>query len=233
MRDIPPEPTAGATSYPGALQIWLSPSFPVGGFAFSQGLETAVERGWISDTPTLLGWLDTLLQHGTTRNDLILMAHIMAAETSADTRTLADLAAAMQPSAERALEAINQGMSFSQAYRDAWSPNPPGKSILDQIDNPTLTAAVAMAAAEHRFEVSATLEAFAIAHITSLLSAAIRLGVIGQIDGQRLMSRLLPVIREVVAKAETAPLADLGSATYGADLASMLHETQPTRLFRS
>ena len=75
--------------------------------------------------------------------------------------------------------------------------------------------------------------AYAIAFCHNLMSAAIRLGVIGQFDGQRLLAGILPRIRRASGAALGAPLDDLGSATYGADLAAMLHETQITRLFRS
>jgi urease accessory protein len=66
-----------------------------------------------------------------------------------------------------------------------------------------------------------------------LVSAAVRLGPIGQTDGQRILAALMPTIRETAKRASDSTLDDLGSAAFRSDLASLRHETQYTRLFRS
>ncbi len=111
----PPETAVAAASARALLQIWLSPSFPVGAFAYSHGLEKAAELGWIKDRVTLDAWLHDLVMHGALRNDLILIAeaHRLAATGDhAALRNLADLSIALQPSAERHLEATQQGHRF-------------------------------------------------------------------------------------------------------------------------
>ena len=240
MRDADPDAGVSAdvnsgneipgAPFPGELMIWLSASFPVGGFAYSQGLETAIEKGWVTDRLSLSAWLNALLQHGALKNDLITLSLIQRAKDESDTRQLIELAAALQPSAERAAEAIGQGRSFIQAYEAAWcderSPFGSHRAI-------TLPSALALAAARHGIATEATLEAYAIAFLNNLISAAIRLSVVGQFDGQRIVATLLAELRLVCADVVEASENDLGSATYGADLASMLHETQTTRLFRS
>jgi urease accessory protein len=143
------------------------------------------------------------------------------------------LSAALQPSAERAQEALDQGRNFVAAYRSGWAKCPPTDDVFAGALPITFPAALALAARAHDIDRPATLEAYAIAFCNNLLSAAIRLGVIGQFDGQRLLANLLPTIRKSTQNATLATLDDLGSATFGADLASMLHETQTTRLFRS
>ncbi len=73
------------------------------------------------------------------------------------------------------------------------------------------------------------LQAFA----ANLVSADLRLGIIGQTNGQRILAALEPVVGHAAEAATARDPADFGGATFAADLASMAHETQYTRLFRS
>lgn len=232
MRDADVDTRMAATAaFPGELMVWLSASFPVGGFAYSQGLETAVEKRWVTDRATLASWLNGTLEHGSLRNDLIFINLIRRADDHARIDALVDLAVAMQPSAERHGEAVLQGRSFVQAYEAAWQAG--SCPFAERPGTITLPAALAVAARQHDIPAPATLEAYAIAFLNNLISAAIRLGVVGQFDGQRVMADLLGPVRSICAGALRATEDDLGAATWGADLASLLHETQTTRLFRS
>lgn len=238
MRDGDSLPEASApaagNALPGELLVWLSPVFPVGGFAYSQGLEAAVSRQLVHDMETLADWLDAVAAIGALRNDLVIMAAILRSQTPDEILAIVELAAALQPSAERWREAVDQGGAFWAAYSTGWrarapAPGPAPSETLHL----TLPVAVAMAAREYRFAPEAALEAYAIGWAGNLVSAAIRLGVIGQFQGQQLLAGLLPQLRASVNEAHGSTLDDLGAATFGADLASMLHETQTTRLFRS
>ena len=93
--------------------------------------------------------------------------------------------------------------------------------------------AVAMAAAAHEVPLTAALPAFLTAFVANIVSAGVRAIPIGQTDGQRIVAALGPVTTDVARSAEGASLDDLGGATLRADIASMKHETQYTRLFRS
>src|SRR5262249_31607814 len=100
------------------LQTWFSPAFPIGSFAYSQGLESAANAGLVRDESTLLGWLDDLFKLGSISNDLILAACAWKSAAIGDWPELnaaAELAAALQPSAERRFEAVTQGASFLDA----------------------------------------------------------------------------------------------------------------------
>jgi urease accessory protein len=228
-----PKAVKNESDFPAELMIWLSPAFPVGGFAYSQGLETAVARGWVFDAQSLTNWLAALACHGALRNDLIILSLVRRALDAARIDALAELAAALQPSKERAEEALLQGEAFLEAYRAAWAESgrrsfePPGQAPV------TLPVAVGLAARAHGFDPFAALIAYATAFNTNLVSAAIRLGLVGQFDGQWVLARLLPDLREQCRFAVTAGEDDLGSATFAADLASILHETLAVRLFRS
>ena len=218
------------------LQIWLSPSFPTGAFAYSHGLEKVVEHGWIKDRATLQDWLIDLIEHGSLRNDLILLSASWRAVTTGelpDLPSVAALAAAYQPSAERYLEATQQGRSFVTQIETAWPM--PGLDFqqASRGATPTLAVALGYTAAMHGLDLSETLRAYAVGFIGNLTSAAIRLSVIGQTDAQRVTSALLERLLSAADAASDSTLDDLGSATWRADLASLQHETQHTRLFRS
>jgi urease accessory protein len=228
-----PENRETDAAFPAELLIWLSPAFPVGAFAYSQGLETAVDRGWIADAATLGDWLAALTAHGALRNDLIILSLIRRAAGAPAIDAIAELSAALQPSRERAEEALIQGQAFLQAYRAGWSEREAQDIAVPTDAAVTLPVAVGLASRAHALPLPATLIAYATAFHTNLVSAAIRLGVIGQFDGQRVLAGLLPDLRAVCAFAADAAEDDLGSATFAADLASIGHETQGVRLFRS
>ena len=218
------------------LLVWLSPSFPVGAFAYSHGLEWAVEAGDISNAATCEAWISDLLVHGSGYNDAIIMAAAYRAVTIRDRAALgvvAELAVAMQPSSERHLEAIAQGNAFLTAARAAWEV--PSLAFLKSAWDGDVAYPVAVGAlsAGHDIPLSTTLDAFILAFSATLVSAAVRLGPIGQTDAQRILAALMPTIRKTAILASTSTLDDLGSAAFRSDLASLRHETQYTRLFRS
>jgi urease accessory protein len=213
------------------LTAWLSPAFPVGGFAFSHGLEWAVECGDVADDSGVRQWIGDLLRLGSGRDDAILLASAHKAAKAGDDdalRDVAELALAMQPSAERRLETGLLGNAFVKMVDAAWLPGfrPPGEDVAYPV-------AVGTAAAMRGLPIEATVQAFLSAFVASLLSAAIRLGPIGQTDGQRILSALIPVVLEVAAAAGRLGPDDLGGCVFRSDIASMRHETQYTRLFRS
>ncbi len=214
------------------IQTWFSPAFPIGGFAYSHGLEFAVEAGSVQDRDSLQLWIGDLLRYGSARTDAAIIAagwHAMRGEGSYTVADIAELSAALQPSAERYLEATTLGRCFMDAVFASWpSPELAESANINPLTYPT---AIGIAAAAHSIELTLVLEAFTLAFVSNQTSAAIRLGVIGQTDGQRIIAALLPDIQAVVAVPHN--LEDIGTCTFAADLASIQHETQYTRLFRS
>ncbi len=218
------------------LLIWLSPAFPVGAFAYSHGLEWAVEAGDIVDAPSLEGWLVDLVEFGAPRSDAILFSAAFRAASAVDWTALIDitaLAVALTASAERRLETTAQGAAFVAAARGPWDCEPLRR--LDQAPDGRIAypVAVAAAASGHGLPLDASLGAFVLAQAGNLVSAGLRLGAIGQTDGQRILAALLPRIRSLAHEAQMARLADLGGCTFRSDIAAMRHETQYSRLFRS
>jgi urease accessory protein len=215
---------------------WLSPSFPVGAFSYSSGIEWAVEAGDIRDAATLTNWLSLMMSDGAGYCDAVLFVQTHRAICGDDTaalRTVAELAAAFSPSKERHLETTAQGRAFRDAVRGAWPCD-----ALDRLeaawDGPlAYPVAVGTACAGHGIAVETALPAFLHALAANWISAGVRLIPLGQTDGQRVLVLLEGVIAATAMRALAASLDDIGGAAVRADLASMRHETQYTRLFRS
>jgi urease accessory protein len=208
------------------LLAWLSPAFPTGGFAYSHGLEWAVEAGDVRDADSLLDWLTDVLAHGSGRTDTILLRHAHRAAT--DSVALSDivaLATACAPARERRDEASNQGRAFLLAVAPWTSTALP--------DGATYSVAVGAAAGERNIPEDETAVAYLQAFATNLISAAVRLVPLGQTAGLRVLAALEPVILATADETKDAALDDVGGCAFRSDLAAMRHETQYTRLFRS
>ncbi len=216
------------------LLAWLSPAFPTGGFAYSHGIEWAVEAGDVRDAATLHDWVAATLRHGAGRSDAILLRHAHRAASAGDFEALVGvtaLALATQPGRERVMEATGQGNAFVLAAAP-WRPDLLVRVQARTGDMPYAVAVGALAGAHGVAEgvtVAAALQAFA----ANLISATVRLVPLGQSAGLIVLAGLEPVAAQVAAATEAATLDDVGGACLRADIAAMRHETQYTRLFRS
>jgi urease accessory protein len=148
-------------------------------------------------------------------------------------RAVAELAAAFAPSKERFLETTAQGRAFLDATHAAW-PCTALERLLNVWDGPlAYPVAVGVAGAGHSIALQPALAAFLHAVAANLISAGVRLIPLGQTDGLRLLAALEPVLAAAAGRALVCPLEAVGGAAFRADIASMRHETQYTRLFRS
>ena len=216
------------------LMAWLSPAYPVGAFSYSSGIEWAVEAGDITDATTLQRWLTTLIGSGGGFCDATLMVHAYRATAGNDDQALNDvatLAAAFAPSKERFLETTAQGRAFIEATNAAWPCL--ALSRLAATRPLAYPVAVGAATAGHDIPLEAALTAFLHAVAANLISAGVRLVPLGQTDGQRVLASLEPVIATTASRALVTSLDDIGGAAFRSDIASMRHERQYTRLFRS
>ncbi|AHK02217.1 MULTISPECIES: urease accessory protein UreF [Rhizobium/Agrobacterium group] len=211
------------------LMAWMSPAFPVGGFSYSGGLEKAVEDRRVSDAAGLYGWVEVLLRSGSLWNDAVFLADAWRNGTDAVALSeAADLARALAGSAERYRETVLLGDAFVAAA-GAW-PNAVLELLPKEVPYPVAIGAVA---AGHGVPLRETVAAFLHAGVSQIVSAGIRLGVAGQKDGVAILAASEATIGEMAARAVQSTLDDLGSATVIADTATMRHEMQGTRLFRS
>ena len=218
------------------LMTWLSPSFPVGAFSYSSGIEWAVEAGDITDMTTLQNWLAAMLVDGAGFCDGVFLCHAHRAASDSNAKALeeiSELAAAFTPSRERHLETTSQGRAFMEIARSAWNCDALDLLPTERTSQIAYPVAVGVLAAGHTIPLRPALHAFLHAVTSNWISAGVRLIPLGQTDSQRALAALEPGIAIAAEKSAAATLDDLGSATFRADLASMRHETQYTRLFRS
>jgi urease accessory protein len=218
------------------LMTWLSPSFPVGAFSYSSGIEWAVEAGDIRDAASLRDWLAAMLADGSGFCDAVFLGHAYRAASCRDEtalRDIAELAAALVPSRERQLETSAQGRAFVEIVRAAWNCDGLDQMISCCDGTIVYPVAVGFVTAAHAIPLPPAMHAFLHALTSNWISAGARLIPLGQTDSQRVLALLEPVVAATARRALDASLDDLGSATFRADLASMRHETQYTRLFRS
>jgi urease accessory protein len=211
------------------LLTWLSPAFPVGSFAWSQGLETAIVDKRVSNAATLREWIAGSLMHGGLRTDAILLAHAHRAhDDPLALLELADLALALASAAERNNETRQTGEAFAIAAR-AW-PSDVYSRLPDPCPYPIAVGAIAAA---QGVALDDTLIGYLTAAVHTQISVAVRLVPLGQTAGLQVMAALEPVVAARAESAATASLDDIGTSSYATDIAQMRHETLPVRVFRS
>ncbi len=210
------------------LLTWLSPSFPVGAFSYSHGIEQAIHDGAIVDRTTLVGWLSELMQRGSAWNDAVLLAETWRNGDAIDEVTA--LAEAMAGSRERHMETMLQGEAFVSAMQD-WVGD--DELPAQATERQAYPIAVGQAAASHGIALEPALVAYLHAFASNLVQAAVRLVPLGQRAGVGAMAELEPVILETASRAAASTLDDLGSATFMSEIMTMKHETLYSRVFRS
>jgi len=233
--------TEGLVASKGLLKLmtWLSPSFPVGGYTYSHGLEYAVEDKLIVNWQALAEWVEGVLSFGVGKTDAILFAAAWTAVREDDQEGLAtavELADVMRPSSEMALESSAQGKAFLKAVTDIW-PHAMlerwHKDLNEAQRDPAYPVAVGVVAALNDVPLHPALTAYLHAVAANLVSAGVRLIPLGQTTGLKALEKLEPSVLAMASAALGTTIDDIGSAAPMVDWTSMKHETQYTRLFRS
>jgi urease accessory protein len=216
------------------LMTWLSPAFPVGAYSFSHGLEHAVETGLVSGVDDARDWIRSLLTMGDGHADLVFLGAAWSAADNEDSlREVHELALAFQPSREIFLESTAQGTAFLKTTAATW----PCAAIdlLGRMSDGAVAYPVAVGAiaGSHGVDRHAALHAYAHAFVANLVSAAVRLIPLGQTDGQAITAALQADVALAAQRAAETPLELVTSSCLMADISSMQHEVQYSRLFRS
>lgn len=217
------------------LQSWLSPSFPNGAYSYSHGLEWAVEAGQIRDRLGLLDWLEADICYGSGRNEAIFFSEAYRCVIESDYARLArvaELAAAFRGTLEFALESSQQATACLSTLRKVW-PDRVLNSFLEMRCQPVLAVILGARCAGERLPIHLALPAFLHSYVANLVIAGVKLIPLGQTDGQLAIMALENAVLSASAQCSYATLDDLGSAGFTVELASMEHETQYTRLYRS
>jgi urease accessory protein len=203
------------------LTQWLSPAFPLGSYAYSHGLEWAISARDVYDPDSLSEWLSDILDHGSGRADATLLA---AAHRGEDAGALADVAAALAPSKERWDETLAQGTAFSLALGSLTGA--PGPAY-------PFPVAVGVAARALTLPTSDVTALYLHSFTSNLVSAAVRFVPLGQNAGQKVLGGLHPLITRIANDSATAWVADIANSAVCGDMASMRHEHQDVRLFKT
>jgi urease accessory protein len=220
-------------------QSWLSPTFPTGSYSYSHGIEWAVEAGHVHDRESLVDWLKADLSYGSGRNEAIFFSQAWRAVLDEDHKRLfeaAELAAAFRGTSEFALESSQQAAACLATLRQVWP-----DAVLERLSAslserrvpPALAIVLGVRAARQGISRALALPAFLQSYLANLITAGVRLIPLGQTDGQLAIAELEESVLAASAQAREYTIDDLGSAAFMVDFASMLHETQYTRLFRS
>jgi urease accessory protein len=221
------------------LQAWLSPAFPTGSYSYSHGLEWAVEAGAVHDRTTLVDWLAADLRDGSGRNEAIFFREAWSSAMVGDQSKLleiAELAAAFRGTSEFALESAQQASACRSTLSQVWCDpllDEVAETLADRRIPLSLALVLGIRCAKQDIPMVLALPAFLQSYIANLVTAGVRLIPLGQTDGQAAIAALEDTVLATSADAATATVDDLGSAAFMVDLASMAHETQYTRLFRS
>tara|TARA_B100001750_G_scaffold170911_1_gene139286 strand:+ start:6752 stop:7417 length:666 start_codon:yes stop_codon:yes gene_type:complete len=211
----------------------VSPALPVGGYTWSRGLETAVERGWVTDEAGAREWITGLLGHALARLDgpLLVRAHraLRAGDDAAVTRW-ARLYDATRETAELQHESQATGRALVRLLVDLELVT---RAELPEDLEDCHVAAFALAAERLGLGEAEAVRGFLWTWLEGSVAAAIKVVPLGQTAGQRILLGLGDALEEAARVAETLPDDDLGAFAPGQSLASAWHETQHTRLFRS
>ena len=218
------------------LSAWFSPSYPVGAFSYSHGLEMAVEEGLIFDQKSSENFVRNILTHGAGQLDAQLLAAAYKAAQQQDDKKLmeiAELAATFGSTKELTLESHAQGAAFLKVTRDCW-PN----TAIDQLAKiwpgpNAYSIAVGVAAAGAILPLELTLTAYLHGFAANVVSALVRLVPLGQTDGQKTTQALMSDITEISQMTSGETPENFSSSTLMVERCSMQHEDQYTRLFRS
>ena len=223
------------------LQAWLSPTFPIGGFSYSHGVEEAVALGDVDGPESLFGWIEAAVSQGAGRVDGMLLVAAWRAADVGDYKRLqqvVEIGAAMRGTAELALESKAQGEAFLGTIQAAWA-NTAVETATAAIKQTKINSAVSvpvavgMVAACHGVPIEYVLPMYLQSFAAGIVSAGVRLIPLGQTDGQRVVARMQSVVERAGEATVAANFEDIGGATPVIDLASMAHEMRDGRLFRS
>ena len=202
------------------LQAWFSPAFPTGGFAYSHGLETAIEKGLISDATTLYEWLYYLLIEGSGRNDGIFITAALNGQNDIN-----ELYLCLCAGAERQREALEMGQAFTRTINADYAVTLP--------DGLAYPIAIGSAAKQMRLDGRLTIQSYLQAFISNLISVGVRLIPIGQQAGQHCLISLFPILVKLSAEICTASLDQLGNSAFLSDLMTLQHEIYKNKVYRT
>lgn len=210
-----------------------SPTLPIGAYAYSQGLEWAVEAGWVSDQASLSLWLAEQLEHTMAQVDLPLLVRLLDAVERGDADRLETWSAyllACRETRELRADDCDRGRALARLLRDL---DVAAAGPWARRDDVPLATAWAIAAHAWEVPLRSTLLSYAWGWLENQVLAGVKLVPLGQVAGQGLLLALTPLIPDLCDAAIDCDDDQIGATLPDLAIASSLHETQYTRLFRS
>jgi urease accessory protein len=207
-----------------------SPALPIGAFHFSQGLEYAVEAGWVTDEPSSLQWIAGVARHGVGTLDLPVLLRLHRACSAGDgdgVRRWGRFLLAARETEELRAEDRHMGGALARILRELGAG---GSSSSEQHGYAEMFA---VACVHWNIGESEALQAYAWTWAENQILAAVKLVPLGQSAGQRTLHSLVPLLEELATQALGIEDEDIGACAIMQGLASARHESQYTRLFRS
>jgi urease accessory protein len=210
----------------------VSPGLPVGAYAYSQGLEYAVEAGWIRDEQSTLDWLEGLARHSVGTLDLPILVRLYRAWQTDDAPAVREWSGVLIAAREtRELRDEERQLGRALAVLLSTLEVPGAQAWVGA--TPAFSTMFSLAAVRWTIPLEDTLNGYLWAWGENQVLAALKLVPLGQSSGQRLLNRLIASIPDIAEQALRADDRSIGVGAVSQVLASALHESQYTRLFRS
>jgi urease accessory protein len=219
-----------------ALLRLASPQLPIGGYSYSQGLEMAVENALVNDTRSAGRWIgDQLLLNLARFEAPLLLAHCTAAAQDdwAQLLQLSQEHRASRETRELFQESRQMGYSLNQLLSGLPELDAPARGFFEQLPEPHFALGWALAARAWGISPQDALAAWLWSWLENQLAVLMKTLPLGQQAAQRLTTELLPLLQQAQQRATDIDPLHYGSAAFGLSLASMAHERQYSRLFRS
>ena len=227
--------TTTMPEYPALLRLLqlASPTLPVGAYAYSQGLEYAVQRGWVTNETETRTWILGLLGHSQTYLDIPVFARLYRSWLGADDGSLQYWNAWLYASREAA-ELQREDRHLGTALARVLTALEIVEAESWQNASKTCFATLfSLAAVRWRIELPVAATGYLWAWCENQVAAAAKLALLGQTAAQRILSSAMPAIATAVDTGLSLDDNEIGCAVAGLGLASALHENQYSRLFRS
>jgi urease accessory protein len=220
-------------------RLWqlISPTLPVGAYAYSAGLEYVVDIGWVNDEDAASDWVTGQLQNNLSTLDVPVLKRLYAAWDASDTRCeiseakrWSQFLLASRESNELLAEDRHLGNALAQLL--------PELGIKEAIhwrtqDYTSFAAMFALGASRWEIPLEEAVQGYCWAWCENQVAAAIKLVPLGQTAGQRILSRIVECLPVAIDRGLNLADDDIGAVSPGVALACARHETQYSRLFRS
>lgn len=210
----------------------ISPSLPIGSYTYSQGIEWAVESGWVENEMQLQEWLKGLLQSTMLYLDLPLLVRFMNAWSNQDEVAIIrwnDYLIASRETAELRLEEVNRARAFSQILI---SLEPEAKKVKKML-LVSQHACFSYACSRWGISIKQACNGLLWSWLENQALSAVKIIPLGQTAGQRVVFSLTELFPHIIEQALSVKDDDLGASSLAQSITSSMHETQYTRLFRS